>query len=260
MSDVYLFRTTLRELLRPKNLVGIGLLLLLSPIVAGLWRVSAVSAGDYNAGAVYNDMMTDMVYGFVVLILAVVFGTSAISQEVEGKTIVYLLTRPVPRWRILLMKFLAVNIVVLGVAWLSTLLIALVTFGPGGLSVSPLPRDLGILPLAVAAYGGLFLLLGVMVNRAMLYGLLFAFGWESWVPSLPGSFHRVSLMAYVRVLSPHINDNPAAQMAAALTGATEEVISSGMAWTILLTVIAVTLLAALSMFSTGEYVPREEAG
>lgn len=258
MSDAYLYRSTLRELLRPKNLIMIGLLILLSPIMAGLWRVQAAAAGGFVAADVYNALVKDLVFGFVLLILAVVFGTSAISQEVEGKTIVYLLTRPVPRWRLLLMKFLAVNTVVLGAAWLSTLLIALVTFGPGGLSGSPLMRDLEILPFAALAYGGLFLLLGVVVNRAMLYGLLFAFGWESWVSRLPGSFHRVSLMTYLQVLSPHDKEDPTAQLAA-MGGNAPDVISSSLAWMVLLAAITITLFAAISLFTSREYVPREEA-
>ena len=260
MSDAYIYRSTLRELLRTKNLIGLGLLVLLCPVLAGLWRVNAVAAGKFVAEDVYNVLMTGLVFGFALLILAVVFGTATISQEVEGKTIVYLLTRPIPRWRLLLMKFLAVNTVVIGALWLSTLLIALVTFGPGGLSGSPLLRDLGILPIVALAYGGLFLLLGVMMNRAMLVGLLFAFGWESWVPNLPGSFHRLSLMTYARVLAPHTKDDPAAQMMAAMTGNAPDVIPNGAAWTILLVVIAFTLLTSLSLFSTREYVPREEAG
>ncbi len=44
----------------------------------------------------------------------------------------------------------------------------------------------------------------------LLLGLLFAFGWEWWVPNIPGDFAKLSLMAYIRVLAPH--PQPLSQM------------------------------------------------
>ena len=64
-------------------------------------------------------------------------------------------------------------------------------------------RDLAILPIGALAYGSLFVFLATFIRWALLLGLLFAFGWESWVPSLPGDFARISLMAYLRALAPH---------------------------------------------------------
>jgi len=260
MSDIFLFRVTIRELLRTKNLIGMGLIILLGPVVAAIWRINAAAEHNYVAFNVYNPLMQGMIFGFLLLILTAVFSTSVISQEVEGKTIVYLLTRPVPRWRILLMKFLAVNTVIVGAVWLAALLTALITYGPLGLKDSSLGRDLGILLVAVFAYSGLFLMLGVMVNRAMIYALLFAFGWESWAPSLPGSFGRVSLMTYVRVLAPHAKDAATQDPMAALMNGAEDVISNGTAWMVLLSIIVLTIGIAITLFSVREFVPREEAG
>src|SRR5689334_14795575 len=103
MIDLYLFRTALRDLLRPKRLlVAIGMSLMPAAL-ALFWRYGAHD--EFDPQMIYNTLAGAVVFGFLLVILAVVFGTGVISQEIEQKTIVYLLTRPVARWRIALMKF-----------------------------------------------------------------------------------------------------------------------------------------------------------
>jgi len=127
MSDVFLLRSTLKDLFRVKKLIPIGMLVLLPALIALIWR-SLVSDHSYNAGDVYNHLSELLVFGFLLVILACVFGTGVISQEVEQKTIVYLLTRPVPRWRILAMKFVATFLATSLAAWLASLLLALAAY------------------------------------------------------------------------------------------------------------------------------------
>jgi len=59
------------------------------------------------------------------------------------------------------------------------------------------PRDRAI--LALLAYGALFTLLGVLLKRPMIPGLLFVFVWEM-VANLPGYLPRFTLTAYLRSL------------------------------------------------------------
>jgi hypothetical protein len=144
--------------------------------------------------------------------------------------------------------------------WLASILTAVCAYGAGGLGASRLGRDLLILPVGAMAYGGLFLLLATLFNRPLMYGLLFAFGWESWVPNLPGYFSRVSLMSYLRTLAPH--PEPGAEtvaLAQAASTADVSVISTPMAWTALLGFSLIALTLALTAFSTREYVPRDDA-
>ncbi len=262
MSDLTLFTTSLRDLVRPKKMLTLVLLLLLSTGVAALWRYNTAGYGPEKSVEIYNSLATLMIYSFLLVLLTITFGTSIISTETEQKTIVYLLTRPVPRWRILLTKFAAVVLVTTVTTYLAIFLLALITYGPSELGNSGLGRDLEILPIGVLAYGGISLLLAVLLNRPLIFGLLFAFGWETWVPSLPGSFGRLSVMTYLRVLAPHKTAAEIAAEAAAAANpfaAAPDVITHPMAWTVLAATIAVSVLAALVVFSTREYVPREDA-
>ena len=382
MTDFYLFRTALRDLLQPGKIATAALLALLPPFIGLLWRMGAKE--DFSAELAYNLLSASLVFGFVLVILSVVFSTGVISQEIEQKTIMYLLTRPVPRWRIALVKFAAATLVTTAAAWLSCILLAGVIFGTGLFSASPrlntaqikdakslvvalrdspepvsfylqgelsqsvknrvdayneerrprrllladlttdlnrilekeplydkerfvdvklspqtqtllnqnptsganlyalnralledaypdifsrsespaprVGRDLLILPIGALAYGAVFLLLATLVTRPLIYGLLFAFGWETWVPSLPNDFQKFSIMAYLRVLAPHqMPDSGSEGANAALSIFNPATISRPFAWAIMLGVGAVCLFAALFAFSTREYTPRDDA-
>src|SRR5579871_5273228 len=209
MSDFYIYRNTLRDLMRPKKLVAVAILVGLPTLVVLLLRLK--TSHHTSPQEFYDNITMFLVYKFVLVILSVIFGTGVITQEVEQKTIVYLLTRPVPRWRILLMKYAATVTMTTLTVWLASLCLALATVGAKGLPHCGLSRDLGMLLVGALAYGALFLLVATLLDRPLMFGLLYAFGWESWVSSLPGNFKYLSLMAYLRVLVPHGGQDDAVQ-------------------------------------------------
>lgn len=261
MSDLYILRNTLKDLNRPGRL-WINLLLVLLPTVLAL-TARAAAGSRFRPEVVYGNVVSSLIFGFLLVILAVVNGTGVLSQEIEQKTITYLLTRPVPRWRLLLMKFLAAFLMVTVTVCASCLLVALSLFGFGRLSGTPVGRDLLILPAGALAYGALFVLMATLLQRPLMYGLLFAFGWESWVPNLPGYFRHVSLMTYLRVLAPHPREEPEtldmAQAATTLLG-TQDEIPRQLAWNVLIGFSTLALALALYAFSVREYAPRDETG
>ena len=99
MIDFYLFKTALRDLTRPKRLIAALILISIPTALAMLLKWRLTVRGEFYPQAVYNTFAPFIVFGFIVVILSVIFATGVVSQEVEQKTIVYLLTRPVPRWR-----------------------------------------------------------------------------------------------------------------------------------------------------------------
>ena len=259
MIDLILFRYALKDMLRPKKLIAAAVLVAV-PAALGLLLKSISPEGRFRADIAYNMLASSLVFGFVLIILSVVFGTGIISQEIEQKTIVYLLTRPVPRWRIVLMKFLAAVVVTSLTVIFASVAVALVAYGPTGFESSTLRRDLLILPIGALAYSSLFLLLATLLNRPLMYGLMFAFGWESWVPLMPGNFQKLSIMTYLRALAPHEDVSRAPRgITDLLSMLNPQTISTSLASTVLTLVTGIALLAALTIFSRNEYVPREDA-
>jgi ABC-2 type transport system permease protein len=264
MTDLLVARAAFRDALRPRRLVTAGLLVVLPSVLALLWR-ALTPAADWQAGESYDRLVVALVFGFTLTILSVVGGTGVVSQELEQRTIVYLLTRPVPRWRLLLVKYAVSVVTVAAISILSALLLAVCLFGPLHVGSAGVGPDVRALMMGAMAYGSLFLFLGTILPRPLIYGLLFVFGWETVVPTLPGSFARVSIMSYLRVIaSREITDAAASgdnggNLLLNFSRPPEMDISLRMAYVILFAVTLFLLAAAVYVFSTREYVPREDA-
>lgn len=256
MTDLILLKKGLRDAVRPRRLLETLLLILLPAAIGLLWR-SVAPPGRFDPELAYNTLAATLIFGFILTILSVNYGTGVLTQELEQKTIVYLLTRPLPRWRLLLVKYVGSVIAISITVVLSALLLSVVVHGPAKIGGSRVFRDIAILPVGALAYGGLFLLLATFLKRPLTYGLLFAFGWESWVPNMPGTFPKFSIMTYLRTLAPHpLPGNPGDFLASFLPKVT---IPTGQAWATITAIILASLLAALVIFSQREYAPRDDA-
>jgi ABC-2 type transport system permease protein len=188
-----------------------------------------------------------------VLPLAALFhATSLVADEVEGKTLTYLLTRPLTRSSIFAGKFAAYLTTSLGVALPAVVLtfFLLVTargWSAVGSSVPDLFLDLGVMLLTLLSYGALFAFLGVLLRRPVIPGLLFLFGWEL-LANLPGYLPRLTLNGYLRSL---IHHRPAQE---GLAGLFNQVQPVGLSLVVVLAATAFFLSAAAWIFSEREYI------
>jgi ABC-type transport system involved in multi-copper enzyme maturation permease subunit len=157
---------------------------------------------------VFSTLVSTTVLHFLVVFVTLFYGTALISDEVEGKTLTYLFLRPVPKPAILLGKYLALvwigALMVVPTVFLSYLILYLqVDLGPFIEDAGVLAQDVGILLLAVLAYGGLFTFLGAWLKHSILAGLLYAFGWEGIVSYLPGATRKLTITHYLQSIFPH---------------------------------------------------------
>jgi len=157
---------------------------------------------------VFSSLMSTAVIHFLVVFVTLFYGTALISEEVEGKTLTYLLVRPIPKPTIMVGKFLAL-------IWISTLLVIPTIFvsyailyvrtdmGPFLEDIGVLGKDIGIVFLALVAYGSMFSLLGAWLRHSILTGLVYAFGWEGIVSYLPGFTRKLTITHYIQSIFPH---------------------------------------------------------
>ncbi len=132
MLEWLLYRIALRDLLRIRR-VSVAILLMAAPAAIAL-TIRLSSASEFDGAAIYGAFASLLVFGFVLPILSVVFCTGVISQEMEQRTIVYLLTRPIARSRILLAKFAAAWTLVSATTVVAIGILAAVTYEPGSSS------------------------------------------------------------------------------------------------------------------------------
>ena len=252
MVGTFVFTHALRDFTRARRLL---VWLVVALVVYGI----GLAYGRVGPGTSKQDayILLSAVMPYRILALsAAIFSSAVVAQEVEGRTIVYLLTRPVPRQALLLGRTLAASVVVFLVAALAALAVDFSTGGGRGL----LGRDLIALAVGALAYTGLFTLVSLVINRAMIACLLFAFGWETLAAGVSGDLKLLTLNTHVMAIAERPSPEGGAGFldeVGSMLGATG--VSANVAWLVLLGVIAVTFAASMAWFSHFEYTAREDA-
>jgi ABC-2 type transport system permease protein len=186
-------------------IVGLPILvsmILRAVVVLDVPAIRATATGP----VIFGMMFWGFFVRFAVPVLAVFYGTALIADEVEDKTITYLLTRPVPRGSVLLGKYLAYLLCTIAVILPAVVLMWLLVVpirGSLAASFPDLVADLGILAIGLAAYGAVFALVGATFKRPLVFGLLFVFGWETLALALPGYLRQLTVAHYLQGLVPH---------------------------------------------------------
>jgi ABC-2 type transport system permease protein len=171
-----LIDVTLRGLLGRRRTLLLVLLAGLPVLIALLVRISG---GRPDADRVLDTLVVRTVMPLVALIL----GTAAIGSEIEDGTAVYLMIKPIPRWRIALAKgFVA--------AGLTAVLVVPAVVLTGLLLSDQTDPMTPIVGFAIAclvggsAYAVAFMALSVFTSRALLLGLAYTLIWEGVLSGL----------------------------------------------------------------------------
>jgi ABC-type transport system involved in multi-copper enzyme maturation permease subunit len=188
----------------------------------------------------------------VLPLAALFYATALVADEVEGKTLTYLVTRPLTRASIFAGKFAAYLVTTLTLALPAAVLTFFLILSARGFSaigqaVGDLVRDLAVMALALLVYGALFALLGVLLKRPVIPGLMFLYGWEL-LANLPGYLPRLTITAWLRSLVTH---RPAQE---GLAGLFQQVLPASQALPVLVVASAAFLFLAARIFSSREYV------
>lgn len=191
------------------SVLVLGMALLGRLILSYRWVES-----PFTPSQVFGTLMSTAVIHFLVVFVTLFYGTALVSEEVEGKTITYLFVRPIPKPVIMLGKFLALSwisvMLVLPTVVLSYLILYLRSdLRPFFEDMPLLGKDMGIVFLALMAYGALFSLIGAWLKHSILAGLVYAFGWEGIISYLPGFTRKLTVTHYIQSIFPH-PDTPAA--------------------------------------------------
>jgi ABC-2 type transport system permease protein len=159
------------------------LLFALPVIMIALAVVHRLVQGESpGAGA---GLLTAIALGFLVPLLCLITGTGSIGPEIDDGSIIYILSKPISRYTIVLSKLLSAIVVVTLFSALPTLVAGLITAGTQDRVA--LAYAIGAL-VAGLAYVTLFLLLAVISRNAVIIGLLYALLWETVVGGyVPGA-------------------------------------------------------------------------
>jgi len=168
-----IFSLTVRQLGGSRKIWLVLGLVSLPVLAALLFQVAdSSSTPDEFADDITRTLIASAILPLVILLLA----TAAFGNEVGDRTLVYLMTKPVARWRIAAPKLLA-TILVGGVpvAVSGALAVAVVK---GGDARGAVATGLGLLAGA-AAYAAIFTWAGLATRHALVIGLVYVFVWEA---------------------------------------------------------------------------------
>jgi ABC-2 type transport system permease protein len=149
---------------------------------------------------------------FLIPLIAVFIGTAIIADEVEERTLPYLLVRPVPRRDVILAKTITGVLTIGLILCISTGLTYSLMFWYQGFgrwisNIATLLQSIGVLILGLLVYVPLFAFFGGSLKHPVLGGLLFSFGWENMIGFLPGNIKFLTVIHYLHVLFPHLQSS-----------------------------------------------------
>lgn len=210
---VLLYRLLLRTLVtraRVAALVAIGLVGIL--IGLALRAADGVSEADRTT-AIARDLLGGYGLNLVVPVTALVFASAAFGDPTDDRTMVYLWLTPLARWRLVAAGWAAALTVAGPVAVLPVVLAAVVAGADGRLVAAAAAGA----ALATTGYTALFLGLGLLVRRALAWGLAYVLIWELAVARIAKGAARLSVSVYARSVLSEVGEVAKPRNAAAVS-------------------------------------------
>jgi ABC-2 type transport system permease protein len=179
-----------------------GVLLVALPLlVVVLALVLRVTTGGGETASV--AVMAGLGFALVVPLLALLSGTGAIGSEIDDRSIVHLLAKPVPRWHIVVVK------TVVAAVWAG--LAGGLCVAASGLLLDPDGTRTAIAfgvgsALAAITYATVFVALSVFTSHAVVAGLVYALVWETLLGNLTPGVRRLSVQQWALSVTDRIQD------------------------------------------------------
>jgi ABC-2 type transport system permease protein len=179
-----------------------------------------------------TDLFRDLLVPTLLPIVVLLPATAAFGDELEDSTLPYLLMKPVSRLRLVLGKYAAVLVVTIPALLLGLAVTTLIASrGPEGDDLRQLFIAMaGSSAMAAVLLGAVFLLVSLVVPRALLAGMLYIFAWESLLGRFLPGIRAISSREYtMRVFDGLLTEDMAAAWNAALTMIVVAAVALGLA-------------------------------
>ena len=198
-ATVLSYSVLVRQIVTPGRLAALAALGVLMILVG--WLVGISRDGDYSAAELLNDG-AGYADGFglilIVPIVSLVFASAVLGETREDGTLVYLWLRPMDRGPIVVGAAAAAATAALPLTVIPTVvggwLAAERTVGSADLVVG----SLAAAALGTAAYSSLFVLVGLLLKKPIMWGIGYVLLWEGLAVGLGDFAARLSLRGYAR--------------------------------------------------------------
>jgi ABC-2 type transport system permease protein len=163
------------------------------------------TASRYMVNTIYRGAVVATLLPFTVMILA----TGALGNEIDDRTLPYLTLKPIGRLRIVFEKLIgsvvvAVPIILAGLA--ATYVI--VFRSNSGDHLRLLWAMVSSATVAIVAYSAIFILISLLINRALVVGIIYSLVWESLLGQFLPGLRVVSVRHFTTSIFVNILDDP----------------------------------------------------
>ena len=200
---------TIRKLLLSKR-IYITLLILLF-IVAVMAYASTLElteediANNKTKVDIGVDMLDVLILFFFMPVMAMIYGSSLVRDEMDDRSITAVVTSPMNRMVTFVAYYLGLAISVSLIMLLIVVAGYLSYFGSVGLdgTAGIIGSMAALMVIGAFAYSALFIMISVLLSKPIFFGLFYAFIWEGFIGSIPGRISWLSIKHYIRSLGSH---------------------------------------------------------
>ncbi len=210
---------TIRKLLLSKR-IYITLLILLFIVVIMAYATTVELSVDDDVNAIMQvnqgvNMLDVLILFFFLPVMAMIYGSSLVRDEMDDKSITAVVTSPMDRVVTFIAYYIGLAVSV------SIIMLVILTAGflsyYGNISIGDLASELpvevtawgvyksfaALMVIGAFAYSALFIMVSVLFNKPIFFGLFYAFIWEGFIGSIPGRISWLSIKHYIRSLGSH---------------------------------------------------------
>jgi ABC-2 type transport system permease protein len=236
--NLVIMRLTLRGLLGGKRAVLLLLLPVLLLLVAGLTRWGSGGSPDAT-----SNLAASFAMGTLLPLMCLLIGTGVIGPEIEDGSIVYLLSKPLPRRTIAISKLAVATATSLVFGTISTIAAILIAGDRGWWLTNAYATAVA---LAAIAYTAIFFMLAILTRSAVIVGLIYALLWEGVLGGYVPGIRVLSVRQWALASAEHILDGQPDLAVNSEVGLTAAVIMLALT-TVIAAVIGVRKLKTLPM-------------
>lgn len=187
-----LFRFSMRHVAGRRRLSLIVALSALPVALAAIMLAFASGDSGYRQGFV-NGLVDGVLIAAILPLVSMALATTSFGNELEDRTLGYLVLTPVSRWSIALSKF-AATILVVGPLLVVTGVVSTLIGLEGDLRAA---MAVGAsLLVGTLTYTAIFTWAGLITTRALAFALVYVFLWEGVLTTFLGGIRYLSVRGY----------------------------------------------------------------
>lgn len=185
------YRLVVRQLVTRGRLLGLTLVGAIIVIIAAAVGASEADGDELERGV---RLVSDLGFTALVPIVALVFAAASLGDMREDGTLVYLWLRPMDRWPVAAGAWAAAVTVSLPLTLVPLLVSAVLVDAGGALVGATLLAGF----VGTIVYSALFVLAGLLVKNAIVWGLAYVLLWEGLVAGFGSFAARLAMRGYTR--------------------------------------------------------------